>query len=72
MCGALLLYVSLLSHVRVFTFVHVIDYDQANFILMGYESKVETMRRLNQAVPRTGKKLLFSNKKVDVEAICRK
>ena len=45
---------------------------QCNFILRPYESKIETMRRLTQAVPRTGKKLLFSNKRTDVEAICRK
>ena len=45
---------------------------QTNFVLAPHESKIETMRRLNENVQRAGKKLLFSNRIEDVENIARK
>ena len=45
---------------------------QTNFTLAPHESKIETMRRLNENVQRAGKKLLFSNRIEDVENIARK
>jgi len=43
-----------------------------NFVLAPHESKIETMRRLNENMQRAGKKLLFSNRIEDVENIARK
>ena len=43
-----------------------------NFVLAPHESKIETMRRLNENVQRAGKNLLFSNRIEDVENIARK
>ena len=45
---------------------------QTNFVLACHESKIETMRRLNENVQRAGKKLLFSNRVEDVENTARK
>ena len=45
---------------------------QVNFVLAPHESKIETMRRLNENVQRVGKKLVFSNRIEDVENIARK
>ena len=45
---------------------------QVNFVLAPHESKIETMRRLNENMPRAGKNLLFSNRIEDVENIARK
>ena len=45
---------------------------ETNFVLAPHESKIETMRRLNENMPRAGKNLLFSNRIEDVENIARK
>ena len=45
---------------------------QTNFVLAPHESKIETMRCLNENVQRAGKKLLFSNRVEDVENTARK
>ena len=43
-----------------------------NFVLAPHESKIETMRILNENMQRAGKKILFSNRVEDVENMARK
>ena len=45
---------------------------QMNFVLAPHESKIETLRRLNENMQRAGKKILFSNRVEDVENMARK